>query len=543
MAASGAAPASPVGDEAAGLVGFLNASPTPFHAVAESVACLRAAGFQELSERQPWAVAPGGRYYFTRNASTLVAFAVGGRAAPGAGFVVVGAHTDSPCLKLKPVTKAAPKARGRVRAWPRGIARGGRAQRPPRHDAASALTTTNNRPSPQAGYLSLGVEPYGGGLWYTWLDRDLTLAGRALVRREGVLSHELVNLRRAVLRIPSLAIHLHREVATDGLRLNAQQHLPPVLATAVKAALESSAAAAPAAPAAPQPDAVPAPAPPAGSPPERHPALLLRLLAAELGCAPEDVADFELQLCDTQPAAVGGALHEFVFSGRLDNLSSCYTSLRAFLEACPDEAALAQETGVRMVAHFDHEEVGSASAHGAGSPCMLDAIRRVAAALARGQEGAVERALRASFLVSADMAHAVHPNYSDRHDAAHAPQMHHGLVVKHNANQRYATDTVTAFLFRELGRAAGVPFQEFVVRSDLACGSTIGPIIAANTGMRAVDVGAPMLSMHSVREMCGCDDVGYAVAHLRAVFERFTALDAQLTVDAPGPELRRLRLD
>lgn len=270
-----------------------------------------------------------------------------------------------------------------------------------------------------------------------------------LVRRGGQLSHELVYVPRPVLRIPSLAIHLNREIATEGMKVNAQNHLPPVLATAVKAALAAL------------PGDGGAAAPKVDGPPlgERHHPLLLELLATELGCAPGDIADFDLQLCDTQPAVVGGALSEFIFSGRLDNLASCYTSLRAFIDASASEAALADETCVRMVAHFDHEEVGSASAHGAGSPCMLDAIRRVAASLAGGQEGAVERALRASFLVSADMAHAVHANYADRHDACHAPHLHAGLVVKHNANQRYATDGVTAFLFRELGRAAGVPFQ------------------------------------------------------------------------------------
>jgi aspartyl aminopeptidase len=388
----------------------------------------------------------------------------------------------------------------------------------------------------------VGVEPYGGGLWYTWFDRDLTVGGRVLVRRAGgALSHELVYIPKPVLRIPSLAIHLNREIASEGMRVNAQNHLPPVLATAVKAAL-AAASAAPVAAASAAADSS-APAPAAAPESERHHATLLRLLAAQLNCAPGDIADFDLQLCDTQPATLGGACDEFIFSGRLDNLASCYTSLRAFLDACPSEASLAEETCVRMVAHFDHEEVGSASAHGAGSPCMLDAIRRVAASLAGGQEGAVERALRASFLVSADMAHGVHPNYADRHDACHAPHFHGGLVIKHNANQRYATDGVTAFLFRELGRAANVPFQEFAIRSDLACGSTIGPIISANTGMRAVDVGAPMLSMHSVREMCGADDVAHAVAHFRATYERFSKLDAELTIDAPGAELRRLRTE
>lgn len=260
-----------------------------------------------------------------------------------------------------------------------------------------------------------------------------------------------------------------------------------------------------------------------------HPALPA-LLAAELGCAADEIQDFELQLCDTQPATLGGAFDEFVYSGRLDNLASCYTSLRAFL-AASTPASLAGETGVRMVAHFDHEEVGSASAQGAASPVMMDAMRRVASALAAGQADAVERSVRASFLVSSDMAHAVHPNYADKHEPAHAPRMHGGLAVKHNSNQRYATDAVSSFLFRELGRCAGVPMQEFVTRSDCACGSTIGPIIASGTGMRSVDVGAPMLSMHSIREVCGADDVGHAIRHLEAVYTGFTALDARLPID------------
>lgn len=455
-----------------GLVAFLNASPTAFHAVAESARQLRAAGFQELSERQPWSIVRGGLYYFTRGGSTVVAFAVGACAAAGGGFMVIGAHTDSPCPKLKPVSATS-----------------------------------------KSGFQSVGVEPYGGGIWATWFDRDLGVAGRVLVRQpDGSLRPCLVNVTRPVLRIPSLAIHLNREVNSDGFKVNAQTHLPPVLATTVKAELLT-----------------PKKAEGASAEARHHP-LLLQLFAEQLGCAAEDICDFDAQLCDVQPATLGGACDEFVFSGRLDNLASCYTSLQAFIAASTN-GSLAQESAVRMLAHFDHEEVGSASAHGAASPVMIDAVRRVAAAMAGGEEGAVERALRASFLVSADMAHGVHPNYADKHEPCHAPRFHGGLVVKHNSNQRYATDSVTAFLFRELGRAAGVPVQEFVVRSDLACGSTIGPIISANTGMRCVDVGAPMLSMHSVREMCSADDVGHAIKHFTAVYEGFTRLDAALTLD------------
>jgi len=459
---------TPPPQEACDLLAYLNASPTPFHAVAESAARLRAAGFAELSEREAWSLSPGGRYYFTRNASTLVAFALGRKVQPGSRFVVVGAHTDSPCLKLKPINKALPRS----------------------------------------GFLTLGVEPYGGGLWYSWFDRDLSLAGRCLVRGpEGALAHRLVRIARPVLRIPSLAIHLNREVNTEGFKVNAQQHLPSILASSVKSALASR-----------------APAPEEGpGAPRSHP-LLQTLLSAELGCAPDDIADFELQVVDTQAATLGGAYDEFIYSGRLDNLTSCYTSLAALLASSSDDS-LAEEGAVRVLAHFDHEEVGSQSAAGAGSTVMLETVRRIATQLGRGEEGVVERSLRASFLVSADMAHGVHPNYSDKHDAAHAPAMHGGLTIKHNANQRYATDGVTAFIFRELGKRVGVPVQEFTIRSDLACGSTIGPIIAASTGMRCVDVGAPMLSMHSIREMCATDDVGYAIRHFSAVYERFSTID------------------
>lgn len=261
--------------------------------------------------------------------------------------------------------------------------------------------------------------------------------------------------------------------------------------------------------------------------------VLLEILGDELGCEPVDIADFELQLCDVQPSAIGGARNEYIFSGRLDNLASCYTSLRAIVTASSEDS-LRNETGVRMMVHYDHEEVGSDSAQGAGSSMTEDAMRRISAALGNliaNVEGADERSRRASFCVSADMAHAVHPNYADKHEPGHQPKFGAGLVVKHNANQRYATDAVTSFLFRELGERAGVPVQEFVVRSDLGCGSTIGPTLSTNTGIRTVDVGAAQLSMHSVREMTGCQDVEYAVKHFTAVYEGFSELDKKLMVD------------
>lgn len=514
-AAAAAAPAAAVLSpqearaRAQDMLTFINAAWTPYHAVEESARRLLAAGFSHIAEKDAWALQPGGKYFFTRNMSTLVAFAIGKRFQPGGPFYMVGAHTDSPCLKVKPVSR-----------------------------------------SSSGGCQTVNVETYGGGLWYTWFDRDLGLAGRVLVRdssssgssasgpaaagssgssASGRLLHRLVKVDKPVLRIPMLAIHLQRNLYQEGFKPNFQDHLRPVLATLGKAPKPAPAAT----------NGTSAPPVAAADVTSNHHALLLELIAAELGCQPTDIVDFELNLCDVQPGVLGGAAEEFVFVGRLDNLASCYTALEALVDSVSAPGALDTEPGVRSVAMFDHEEVGSDSAQGAGGPVMRDTITRVARQLAQGEEGAVERSLRSSFLVSADMAHALHPNYTDKHDTLMAPAFQGGLVLKHNSNQRYATNAISAALFREVGRRAGVPVQEFAVRNDMPCGSTIGPILAHNLGCRTVDVGMPQLSMHSIREMAGVDDVSHAYRHFREFFSTFSELDASLDVDSlPPPQIR-----
>lgn len=442
---------------------------------------------------------PGGKYFFTRNMSAVCAFAVGKKHVPGSGFVIIGAHTDSPCPRLKPKTKAANET-----------------------------------------FLQVRVQNYGGGLWYTWFDRDLGVAGRVLVNRRDASGnatpkHELVRVDRPVMRISSLAIHLDRSL-NDGFKVNFQSHMAPIIADEVQRALGGGGG---------DDDDSNDDAKDAQSEKRRkttkqddskHCPVLLELFAEQLRCDPADILDFECQLCDAQPSAIGGARNEYVFSGRLDNLQSCHASLCALIRASSD-ASLEDEHLTRMMVHYDHEEVGSDSAQGAGSSMTEDALRRITRALA-GAERAGDaddldaRARRASFVVSADMAHAVHPNYSDKHEPGHRPRFGAGVVIKHNANQRYATDAITGWLFREIGeRYANVPVQEFVVRSDLGCGSTIGPTLSTNTGIRTVDVGAPQLSMHSVREMCSAKDVKHAVDHYAAVYEKFGQLDATLVVD------------
>ncbi|KAF8399911.1 hypothetical protein HHK36_015781 [Tetracentron sinense] len=473
-------------------INFLNASPTAFHAVDEVKRRLENAGFEQLSEREDWKLQVGKKYFFTRNYSTIVAFAIGEQYVAGNGFHIVGAHTDSPCLKLKPVSKVA-----------------------------------------KGGFLEVGVQTYGSGLWHTWFDRDLTVAGRLIVK-EGKddsvsYSHRLVRIEEPIMRIPTLAIHLERGV-NDGFKVNTQSHLVPVLGTSVKAELNKVVAET-------------GPAEGGGKSDgkkfnekrstenTKHHSLLLQLLATQAGCEPDDICDFELQACDTQPSIVAGAMKEFIFSGRLDNLCMTFCSLKALLDATSSKSSLEDETGVRMVALFDHEEVGSNSAQGAGSPVMLDALSRITNSFTSSDSKFLEKAIQRSFLVSADMAHALHPNYMDKHEENHQPKLHGGLVIKHNANQRYATNAVTSFIFREIAKMHDLPIQEFVVRNDMACGSTIGPILASGVGIRTVDVGAPQLSMHSIREMCAVDDVKHSYEHFKAYFQEFSNLDAKITID------------
>uniref|UniRef100_A0A7S1XZN9 aspartyl aminopeptidase n=1 Tax=Phaeomonas parva TaxID=124430 RepID=A0A7S1XZN9_9STRA len=481
---------------AADMVAYLNEAWTCFHAVEAGKALLFEHGFVELDEAESWgSLEKNGKYFFTRNMSSLVAFTVGGAADPGCGVTLVGAHTDSPCPKLKPVSRC---TRG----------------------ACSMV----------------GVCGYGGGQWHTWFDRDLTVAGRVLIRgADGGLVHRLVKIARPILRTSTLAIHLSKGNERSAFEPNLQAHFYPILATAIKeAALLKAKGGAGA----------------GGKSKPSHSPLLLGLLADELGCAETDILDFDLQLCDTQPSAIGGAANEFIFSGRLDNLCSSYQGLRALVDTLD---SLGTDKGVRLVALFDHEEVGSSSSTGAGGPILPNSIARIT----QGMYGdsplcadVLPRVYRKSFCVSADMAHAQHPNYPERHDPNLNPSIHSGVVIKHNANQRYATSAVTATLFRECCAKGGVPVQEFAVRSDSGCGSTIGPITASLTGIRTVDIGSPQLSMHSIREIMGTDDAYYGYAAIKACFENFNEIDEGLTVDAgrgltvdagPAPSSERKR--
>lgn len=416
------------------LLGFLDRAPTPFHATTALRAELDAAGFTPLDEGMPWRLRPRARHYVVRNDSSLVAFRLGAEALEEDGLRMVGAHTDSPCLKLKPRPLVA------------------------RH-----------------GYLTCGVEVYGGVLLNPWFDRDLSLAGRVtVVDRRGVLHNLLVDLERPIAIIPSLAIHLDRE-ANDKRSINKQTMLPPVLGLAGERLPELESLLRPA----------------------------IRARSRALGGA--EILDFELCFYPCERARVVGLGEEFIAAARLDNLLSCYVAVRALRDGDGRHA--------RLVVLNDHEEVGSGSTAGARG----NFLRSVLARLAPGEE-ALARLLARSLLVSTDNAHGVHPNFADRHDGNHGPLLNGGPVLKVNANQSYATNSESAALLRLAARRAGVSLQSFVTRTDLGCGSTIGPLTATALGVRTVDVGVPTFAMHSSRELAGRADVAALHGLLQAFF-------------------------
>ncbi|MCP4037642.1 MAG: M18 family aminopeptidase, partial [bacterium] len=355
-------------DLVADLLAFIDRSPSPYHAVAETARRLRAAGYAQLEESTVWDLAPGSKCFVVRGDGSLIAFEIGSAMPATGGFRIVGAHTDSPNLRLKPLPDVGAH-----------------------------------------GYKQLAVEPYGGVLLHTWLDRDLSLAGRVTIPGPEGPRVVLLDFARPLLRVPNLAIHLQREVREQGLKLNAQQHLVPVLG------LDSG--------------------------PELRELIATELRAQEIAeASPDQILGIDLMAYDTQPSSVSGARGEFIHAARLDNLASCHAAVCALL-ACAD-GDLPPYT--RAVVLYDHEEVGSRSATGAAGPFLADTLDRVVSGVKGGESQGLSRAIANSTLISADMAHAVHPNYADKHEAGHRPVIGKGPVIKINNNQAYATDAVTS---------------------------------------------------------------------------------------------------
>jgi aspartyl aminopeptidase len=436
---------------------FLDASPTPFHAVASQIDLLEKAGFIRLYEADAWAMVPGKSYYVTRNGSSLIAFNYGSQPLVNTGIRMLGAHTDSPCLKVKP-----------------------------------------NAEIIDQSCLKLGVEVYGGALLNPWFDRDLSLAGRVVYRGKAVqkqanengetlipitsvfIKSSLIDFRRPVAMIPSLAIHLDKE-ANKNRSVNPQTDIPPILM-----AVE-------------QDESV-----------DLKTILKVQLKKQYDSLDIDEIIDSELVFYDTCRAASIGVNNDFIASSRLDNLLSCFIATRSIIAISEQGKVL----GSSLIVCNDHEEVGSASASGAQGTFLKSVLQR----LTRSNEE-LTRVIDQSMLISADNAHGIHPNYADKHDSRHGPILNKGPVIKVNANQRYASNSHTIAVFKFLAGQLDIPVQSFVVRSDIGCGSTIGPITASEIGIKTVDIGVPTFAMHSIRELCGNKDGYYLYKIIKHFFD------------------------
>ena len=413
-------------------IDFIGSAPSAFHAVDALCARLEESGFTALCEAKPFDVVPGGKYYITRNRSSVIALTV-----PESGFApfqIVSSHSDSPTFKLKPACEEAVLGQ----------------------------------------YVRLNVERYGGMIMSTWFDRPLSIAGRVIVREAGKLVTKLVDLGRDAVLIPNMPIHFNREV-NDGYKYNPQVDLLPVYG--------------------------------GGS----AQGGLMAEIASLCGVSAEDIVAHDLFLYTRMPGSVWGAEGEFFSCPRIDDLECAYTSLTAFLAA---------KTGshINIFAVFDNEEVGSGSKQGADSTFLTDVFARVGAALGES-DSQIRSAIAQSFMVSADNAHGVHPNHPEKFDADNRTFMNGGVVIKHNANQKYTTDAVSDAIFSEICKKAGVPVQHFSNRSDILGGSTLGNIANAHASMNTVDIGLAQLAMHSSYETAGCKDVDYMISALKAFYE------------------------
>ncbi len=422
------------------LLDFIDASPSPWHAVATIESQLQAFQFEKLEESAAWQLKAQGRYYVIRDDSSIIMFVMGLKPLLETGFKIIGAHTDSPGLRIKP-----------------------------------------NATNAAEGLLRLGVEIYGGPILATFTDRDLGLAGRVSYKDEqGHIVSQLVNFDRPLLRLPNLAIHMNRTVNEDGLKLHKQNELPLILSTWAEESL-------------PQ-------------------AYFSELLQQQSACPAERILSWDLAVSDTQKGAFWGANNEFYADGQLDNLASCHAALQALLT----ESVLNGDNSV-VCAFFDHEEIGSTSFKGADGSFLEEVLQRISLMAEDIREG-YARVLAKSFMISADMAHAYQPNFPWAYEPDHKVMVNKGPVIKINANQRYSTESISQAQFIDWCEQADVPYQTYAHRSDLACGSTIGPISSARLGIRSIDVGNPVWAMHSIRESAGVLDHGYIIRVMQQFF-------------------------
>lgn len=413
------------------LLDFIEKSPTAFQAVDEMQKRLTENGFEVLSEKEYWKLIPGEKYLVTRNNSALIAFCIPEK--ESRVFHIMASHSDSPSFKIK----------------------------------------ENPEIKVDNSYVKLNVEKYGGMLMAPWFDRPLSVAGRVIIRRNGGLKEKLINIKRDLVMIPNLAIHMNRE-ANNGVSYNPQKDLQPLFAVG------------------------------------NTDRTLLEIIAEQTGVKKEDIISHDLFLYNRMPGTIWGADKEFVSSARLDDLQCAFASMEGLLRAQNHES-------IAVHCVMDNEEVGSGTKQGAASTFLKDTLLRINMGLGRTYEEYL-MTLAGSFMVSADNAHALHPNYTDKTDPTNHPVLNKGIVIKFNANQKYCTDAVSAAIFKELCTKAGVPYQTFVNRSDIAGGSTLGNISNTQVPMNTVDIGLPQLAMHSPYETAGVKDTEYLVRAAEELF-------------------------
>ena len=419
------------------LISFIEKSPSRFHAVEQAEMILQAAGFQALDIREKWDLKEGGRYYTTKNDSSMAAFIIGEKSPAECGFNIIGSHTDSPAIRIKP----------------------------------------NPEMKVEKKYLKLNTEVYGGPILYSWFDRPLGMAGRAAVQCEknGEIRSRAVILEDIKTIIPSIAIHMNREV-NSAFKVDNQKDMLPFLCSVEEVVQEFD---------------------------------LKDVLAKNLKVEKDQILDYELYLYDIAQGQIVGVDNDLISCSQLDDLAMVHASLKALVEAPTGETT-------KMAMFFDNEEIGSRTMQGADSPLLSSILERISLGLDLDREGYL-RSLENSFVISSDMAHALHPNAQEKHDPTNKPIMNGGPVIKISTNFRYTSDSQSSAYFEQLCKMANVPVQRFVNHSNERGGSTIAPITAGRLGIRSVDIGNPMLSMHSIKELCGVKDHYYLIE----VFKEF----------------------
>ncbi|MFL0195082.1 M18 family aminopeptidase [Clostridium sp. WILCCON 0269] len=421
------------------LINYIYESPTAFHAVKNATDFLAKLGFDEIKEENSWNLEKGKKYFITKNDSALIAFTVGNGALEKDGFRIIGAHTDSPCFRIKP----------------------------------------NADINVGDAYIKLNTEVYGGPILNTWMDRPLSMAGRVVLKGKNPFYPHIkfININRPLMIIPNLAIHMNRDV-NSGVRLSKQKHLLPLLALI--------------------------------NDKSKNKHYLTEIICKELSVAKEDILDFDLFLYEFEKGSIIGANREFVSSGRLDDLSMVYSGIKAISD-------IKVKNNTNVMVCFDNEEVGSTTKQGANSPMLLSLLERIAFNLGKNRDE-FYRAISKSFMISCDLGHALHPNYEEKSDPTNRPIINKGPIIKISASQSYTTDSVSSAVYKSICDKAGIPVQIFVNHSDERGGSTIGPISSSHINMECIDMGIPILSMHSIRELAGVKDYIYALNSFKVFY-------------------------